>query len=190
MRCWWKHYAGVFTPQECAEIVHHGLQLPAREATVILPTGKCDVTEQQRSATVRFIDRADWTMAPIYARLAKHFLLSNQQCFGVDAGDFHQVQLATYTPGHGHHCWHEDSQWIQAENSSVLDRKLTLIVQLSHADDYTGGELRLDRGGLADGLFKQGDVIVFPSVLKHKVEAVTAGVRHSLATWAIGPRWR
>ena len=35
-----------------------------------------------------------------------------------------------------------------------------------------------------------GQVIIFPSMVNHKVTPVTAGIRKTLVTWYSGPMWR
>lgn len=83
--------------------------------------------------------------------------------------------------------------------SAHLDRsygyKLSLSVQLSPAEAYTGGDLRLVLGA-ADGSLPvvapraRGDGIVFPSYVLHEVTPVTSGVRQALVAWCLGPRFR
>ena len=81
-------------------------------------------------------------------------------------------------------------QWhVDCGGGHTDTRKLTLTVLLSPADSFDGGALTLatnDRSLHRD----VGDVVIFPSFLAHKVTTVTRGVRHTLVTWAHGPRFR
>ena len=65
-------------------------------------------------------------------------------------------------------------------------RKLTFVVQLSHGDDYAGGDLLIKDGGIVAPR-DVGTLIVFPSTLFHVVSPVTHGVRHALIGWVHGP---
>lgn len=67
--------------------------------------------------------------------------------------------------------------------TSKLDRKLSLVVQLSDSNSYSGGDLNI----AGDKVIRdQGSIIIFPSQLKHKVHKVTFGERWVLITWAWG----
>jgi PKHD-type hydroxylase len=70
-------------------------------------------------------------------------------------------------------------------------RKLSITVQLSDESEYEGGELEFVTGcEKKHASKKQGDVIVFPSYLLHKVNPITRGKRCSLVTWIGGPPFR
>ena len=77
-------------------------------------------------------------------------------------------------------------------------RKLTLVVQLTDAEEYKGGKLFLsipnNIGGISEpseveavDFNLKGSIIVFPSWTKHKVSEVTEGTRYSLTAWFAGP---
>ena len=82
-----------------------------------------------------------------------------------------------------------------------MQRKLSMIVQLSKPEKYVGGDLRFNLRGL-DGVnsdsvmspppeFKlQGSLVIFPSFLWHKVEPITSGKRYSLVMWTLGENWK
>ena len=38
-----------------------------------------------------------------------------------------------------------------------------------------------------EGVFKQGTIIVFPSILLHTITPITQGTRYSLVQWFSGP---
>ena len=75
-----------------------------------------------------------------------------------------------------------------------LNRKLSVTVNLSDPDAYSGGDVQLkDRVGnpiAIEGMREQGTVLVFPSNVAHTVTPVTSGVRNSLAGWVLGPSFR
>ena len=73
-----------------------------------------------------------------------------------------------------------------------LIRKLSIVIQLSDSDDYTGGNLQLldESGKSYFAPRKKGTVIVFDSRTQHRVLKVKSGVRKSLVGWVVGPRWK
>ena len=71
-------------------------------------------------------------------------------------------------------------------------RKLSVIVQLAHGDDYEGGstEIKDLDGKVYTVPRERGTIVFFDSRLHHRACTVTKGLRKSLIAWAIGPRWR
>ena len=65
-----------------------------------------------------------------------------------------------------------------------LDRKLSLVVQLTDTTEYKGGDLIIEGVRTPKDL---GTAIVFPSCFVHEVRPVTFGTRWSLITFAWGP---
>lgn len=65
-------------------------------------------------------------------------------------------------------------------------RKLSMTALLS--DDFEGGEFQFY--DLDPIKMNKGDVIFFPSFELHRVNPVTKGVRHSLVTWFMGPKFK
>ena len=81
-----------------------------------------------------------------------------------------------------------------------LVRKISIIVQLSDGDEYEGGDIYLARppkdgrldihGETLPQFRKKGTVIVFPSYVRHKVEPISKGIRHSAVAWVNGPPFK
>lgn len=65
-------------------------------------------------------------------------------------------------------------------------RKLSYIVQLDAAIDYSGGDLFFSDLGIAAPQ-NQGTLVVFPSTLTHVVTPVIEGTRHVIVGWVHGP---
>jgi len=98
-----------------------------------------------------------------------------------------EMQFLEYTADHAaHYDWHHDVQW---NGQSGLDRKLSITVQLSDADEYEGGDFEFDELKTNADFRSKGTVLVFPSYLRHKIHPVTAGRRKALVAWFFGPRW-
>ena len=90
--------------------------------------------------------------------------------------------------------WHRDTD-IKLDDGVPI-RKVSVSVQLSHPDDYEGGDFEIKNffGHQLDNnkkeLRNRGTIIVFPSFLEHQVTPVTKGTRYSLVQWYSGPAWR
>lgn len=71
-------------------------------------------------------------------------------------------------------------------------RKLTCILQLSHDEDYSGGnvQIRDDNGKSYFVPRKRGALFFFDSRLNHRAMKVKSGLRKSLISWTIGNRWK
>lgn len=67
-----------------------------------------------------------------------------------------------------------------------LDRKITLVVQLSDEKSYVGGYLKIVNKFAPR---TKGSVIAFPTFFPHEV-LKTIGCRWSLIGWAWGPYWK
>ena len=78
---------------------------------------------------------------------------------------------------HGHYIYHID-------NSFSNPRNLTILIGLSSAEDYDGGELFIanDEKGIK---LDKGEAVAFPSnfMFPHKVERVRRGERKVLVVW-------
>lgn len=71
-------------------------------------------------------------------------------------------------------------------HDSSVDRKITLIIQLSEETDYKGGNLCiLNKIAEKEG----GTIKAFPSYYPHEVTK-NIGTRWSLIGWAWGPYWK
>ena len=70
-------------------------------------------------------------------------------------------------------------------------RKVSLTIQMSEDDEYTGGELQLLKGANPENLPRgKGCVVIFPSYLLHRVTPVETGTRKSMVLWVGGEHYR
>lgn len=107
--------------------------------------------------------------------------------------NFHEyVQYLRYTGGGNHFDWHDDMMLSQEPPRT---RKLSMTIMLSHPDEYEGGEFEF--GSLIEGKpnikevsLDYGEILIFPSIMQHRVKPVTSGVRNVLVSWAWGPLFR
>tara|TARA_B100002019_G_scaffold11466_1_gene9222 strand:+ start:7969 stop:8595 length:627 start_codon:yes stop_codon:yes gene_type:complete len=106
-----------------------------------------------------------------------------------------QIQYTEYVGSKGgKYEWHQD---IGPSHGS--QRKISITVQLSEADDYEGGDLELFKGGpfpedakdsnhshIIKAPRKRGCVFIFPSFMMHRVAPVLSGTRKSFVLWLGG----
>lgn len=112
---------------------------------------------------------------------------ANRHNFCVEiAGIEGNIQLARYdSSDQGFYGWHADFGY------EAPERKISISVQMSHPDDYEGGDLELYCDDPPVKLPRtRGAMIAFPSFAVHRVTPVTRGTRWSLVAWITGPRWR
>lgn len=106
--------------------------------------------------------------------------------WGFDVTGMEEVQVGRYLDG-GHYDWHIDSF---VPNEAKQQRKLTAVAFLSNPDSYKGGEFELKVAPDLPKKLPQGTLIIFPSVLEHRVTAVKSGERYTASCWAFGPAFR
>jgi predicted 2-oxoglutarate/Fe(II)-dependent dioxygenase YbiX len=123
----------------------------------------------------------------LYRRFWNAAQNANRNHFCVDiTGIEGNIQLARYdSSDQGFYGWHTDFAGLAPL------RKISFSVQMSHPDDYEGGDLELLCDDPPVKLDRtRGAVIAFPSFTVHRVTPVTRGTRWSLVAWITGPRWR
>ena len=66
-------------------------------------------------------------------------------------------------------------------------------LSFSDPDSYEGGEFYFYNGNkeeIEPEIKKQGSIVCFDSRMWHRVAPVTKGVRYSLVSWILGPRFQ
>lgn len=177
--------ADVFSEAECTRIIALREHFGVDEARVE-PREAPDRREVDRS--IRQTERSHLLhsseTAWIYARMAALVEELNAEVWRFRISHMEPMQLLRYHGG-GHYGWHAD---LGVQGVMAL-RKLSVTVQLSDGEDYTGGNLELMSGGRT--LVPQrprGSAVVFPSWLPHRVTPVTEGTRDALVLWVVGKR--
>lgn len=115
---------------------------------------------------------------------------TNQQFFNFDLEAIQAPQLTEYDSAYaGEYKPHKD---IEPSDVNGVQRKLSMVVQLTPENNYEGGELQFPESSDYDVSItkEQGTAIIFPSYLLHGVTPVTKGLRKSLVVWAIGSTFR
>ena len=138
-----------------------------------------------RRSQIAFLGKDDY--AWLYRRLWETVVELNRRFFCVDISHVEgNVQLARYdSSDSGFYDWHTDF------GDVAPGRKISISIQLSRPDDYTGGDLELMYKGQPEPAERaRGALIAFPSFVLHRVTPVTSGTRWSLVAWIAGARWR
>lgn len=169
----------VFTPEECVQLI--------AEFTSDLQPASVETLDAAQSASIRkssavFVAPSKST-SWVFERLAKAVREINDTVYGFDVSQFREgFQFTRYEVGefYGPH--------FDIGPGKLTERKLSLTVQLSSPDDYTGGELVIYPEFVAPK--EQGTMTVFPSFMCHHVCPVKTGVRYSLVSWLAGPPFR
>lgn len=141
--------------------------------------------QEIRSSTNRWISSDSWV-----AGMMSHFILyANKNWFNFDLDNWNEpIQFTVYEP-QDYYNWHIDMV-SKFRNNTI--RKLSMVMCLSSKNDYGGGELELSYPSKKTKIFKLdvGDVLIFPSLLYHRVNPITWGRRISLVGWYGGPPFR
>lgn len=191
MNFWYQAYHKWFTAKDCQKIIELGKVFPPKEATIL--DGKNPLNSDIRRSTVRWIPRLDPRCFTLFHTVKSLFDEANSQVFGFDLTFLSEIQFTEYHADvRGKYGWHRDLLWV-TKNTQV-QRKLSMVVQLSKPEDYEGGRLELDFEekdiALPEKMMEQGSVIMFPAFTRHRVTPVTKGTRYSLVSWHSGPPFR
>lgn len=186
----WCYFKSYFSPEVCDKILELGLQLPKQSATLGVE-GK-SVDTQYRKSQTRFILKEQTQFNFLFDEMWKMAIRANEDWFGFHLTKIDYIQLAEYDSAYqGEYKKHHDVFWIN--NDPVYHRKLTAVVQLTDPSEYEGGDFEVyDSNSYPnkEEIRTRGTVIFIPSFVPHAALPVTKGLRHSLACWFDGPKWR
>ena len=175
----------------CEQIIQEGKQLKAVDGTVDRDASEAYrypglPSETFRDGKIAFFPEDYWIDRIIMSYV---FSANMKAKWNFSIHGKEPVQFGIYNK-HNFYSWHQD-----CGKNTRPNRKLSVTVQLSKPEEYEGGELQfldLKEGNPLKQLYDfkiQGSVIVFPSILKHRVQPVTDGIRYSLIQWYHGPEF-
>lgn len=125
----------------------------------------------------------------LYMKLSNIVQQLNDRFYRYDLTEMEDLQYAEYNSTmNGHYKTHCDDGY-----KYNLFRKLSLTIQLSDESEYQGGDLLFYRFTTTDPINSpktKGTLILFPSYVIHEVTPVTQGLRKSLVSWILGPRFK
>ena len=195
------HLPKAIPSHTCEDIIQFGKSLNPKQAKTVSTKDKLSDEEKKQEIKDIRSSKIAWIYNdnPWLFRELKPMIEYANKSWGFNISRFENIQFTEYEP-RGHYTWHNDA--IQNPMGlKNMQRKLSMVVQLSKPENYEGGGFRFNLRGLDSQVddnimsppseFKQqGSVIVFPSFIWHKVEPITKGIRHSLVMWSIGEKWK
>jgi PKHD-type hydroxylase len=178
------YFTNVFTEQELEQIIEVGESQPKIKATTVGEDISLEVSDYRVSdiAWLSNNPKTSW----VYDRIADLAIKANSEMWNFDIWDFQDdLQYTSYYGNGGHYDWHADL------GVGISNRKLSVVLQLSNADEYEGGELQMNTGGSILNVPKEkGLICFFPSFVLHRVTPLSSGLRRSLVTWLCGANLR
>ena len=144
---------------------------------------------QKRNSKTTWINSSHWVCGLCY----HYVLLANRTNFlyNIDGFDVETMQYTSYSKGE-YYGWHNDAGLSSVQSPNDTIRKLSITIQLSDPEDYSGGEVQFmrDDGRTYFAPKEKGTIIIFDSRVAHRARKVYSGTRKSLVGWVIGPRWK
>ena len=183
--------ANAINSDYCDELVKR-YRLSKEIATTELGNGGYD--DNVRRSEVSWVEDKD------VIDMIKYFSTEiNSRAFGFDLyGNDPNIQFTEYNSEYkGTYDWHIDTLF--ADSDTMLERKLSIVVQLTDGNMYEGGDFligntshngEINLSKETEFIKNKGTILAFPSFMQHKVTPVTSGVRNSLVSWIDGPSWR
>ena len=170
-------FGGVVSPEECQRLV----DLPVQALDAAVDDGTTGGVNYRLRRTRERVVPPTPDNVWIFRRLAGLVTRFNADAFRFQLNNTMTVSVLEYSP-EGFFDWHLD---LGAGGIESL-RKISLVTFLTPPADYEGGGLCfLD--AREPMRLAQGDTVVFPSYLVHRVEPVTRGTRYTLVSWVHGP---
>jgi PKHD-type hydroxylase len=176
-KCCW--YEGVVSPEVCDDVIAMFNHANPVKAGIHKDNRDNDILRKSEVTWLHYGDETRW----IFEMLAKYVHEVNSSKYNFQLSGFYEaLQLTKYPPG-GHYTWHEDNM-----EPDFTTRKLSVVLQLSDPNSFTGGELVIFPNTRPPRT--RGSIYLFPSFVTHKVNAVEQGTRYSLVGWVTGHPFR
>ena len=149
---------------------------------------KAIVSENLEDTNIRSAQRTsiDDNTCPVEIELRRRVIefinVVNKKVYKFDLDDIEveRFQFIEYTEG-SHYDWHMD-----IGTGLPSRRKLSVVIQLSDPNDYTGGNLELIGSEENPDIKEQGTAIAFPSFEYHRVTPLKTGKRYAIVFWMHG----
>jgi|TARA_B110000438_G_C15592532_1_gene554513 PKHD-type hydroxylase len=187
----------------CDDIVSHAKKLKSRTASIDgideskLTKEKTIDLKKTRDSNIVWMNDS-W----IYELIIPYIDQANVNAeWNFDWDFLEECQFTTYKKDQ-HYDWHIDSFDEPYNKPNNLKehgkiRKLSVTLNLSNPEEYTGGELEfyLNNGSpngresdrqICREILPKGSMVVFPSHVWHRVKPITSGERRSLVIWNLG----
>lgn len=147
--------------------------------------GNGDTNNEIRQCKLAIVPRND-VFGNLYDDVQEFVTSCNEKFYNFNITGFEPLQYLVYDGPDSHFRTHIDASHYY-ENG--IDRKLSFTIQLSDESEYEGGDLEMWRfGENYQSVIKQkGCIILFSSMVPHRVTPIIKGVRRSLVGWIYGP---
>jgi len=169
----------ILSPQECTDIIALGKHNGVKKEDNIVNSNDIGVDKSIRSTEIYFLNDVS-----LYQKIMPHVVRLNKWNYKFSRVE--PLQLGIYREG-DHYDWHVDDDGVAYDSSAGpfagLNRLLSFSILLN--EDFEGGEFLLENN-VDVNLNQQGNILLFPSTLPHKVNPVTQGTRYSLVGWCCG----
>lgn len=183
----WCYATAHFSKEYCDNILEKAKNIPFEEAT--LGEESKTVDNQFRRSDVKWLYPQEFKQ--LYDDVWRLQIEINKSWFGFHVDNLEYMQLARYDGNvQGEYKRHKDVFWVTDKPGH---RKLSAVIQLTDPDEYEGGDLNFfecSEYPNPQEIRQQGTVIFFPSFIDHQANQVLRGIRHSIAIWFEGPKWR
>ena len=165
------------------DLLFKGQGLPKEDASAGAYANGAPVTRNSKVAYLNLVEFAN-----VYDLCNNIIKETNNLIFALDLDSLEPLQFTEYSADYsGEYGWHTDVGY-----DVNVNRKLSFVLHLSYEGDYDGGNLEFfDGSGTPISIPKtQGSMVIFPSVMYHRIAPVTRGTGYSLCGWLTGPRFK
>ena len=179
-------FPNLFTEEQCNQLIKEG----SKDLKIGVVNDNLTPEFNVRKSKVNFLDY-DGPVGSLLKRTADVLRSCSIKFFGSYINNFEDIQYAEYKKG-DYFKWHQD---VSSSKNTHINRDMSASLILSKKSDYKGGSLQflLPENILnEDNKIKphdaqnqeQGTLIVFPSLLIHRVTKILSGKRSSLILWS------
>lgn len=168
---------------QCDKMIHDSASIVSREGLVFGKSHSGEVDPTRYKGREAFLDLQPplaWLRGVLQSALDR----ATAQYVVAPLRLLEMPRLLTYETD-SHFDWHVDAVPGSFRGSFLCPtRRFTASIQLSRADEYSGGDLQIQNSGRVDVAPRvRGNVVLFPATWMHKVSPITSGHRAALVMW-------
>jgi len=191
------YFKGEIPENVCDDIVRHG-NSKVLDQGLVGSTDNVTNNKEIRKSEVCFLND-QW----LYNLILPYVHIANKNAgWNFDWNWSESIQFTKYKPDE-FYTWHADdlpSPFGEKSHPNYKDkiRKLSVTVNLTDPNEYTGGDFEIDLRNNTEGrqiitfdeVKPKGSILIFPSFVTHQVRPIRTGERNSLVIWNLGPPWK
>lgn len=168
----------LFSAEECERILELTQQAPTESSLIKHKREKDETIRNSNTSILKFSEHNKWVYEKLMSAIQEY-----NKVLKFRIGSLEPLQVQAYRPG-GFYSWHMD-----LGDGNMSTRKISVVVLLNNVKQFKGGKLEFwtgsNRGQNLE--VQQGDAVMFPPYLLHRVTPVTEGLRHTMVGWVHGP---